>query len=107
MDLTLYIIGQLIIVVIVLGLVSATRYGLSHALARLHIRAPKRRQLLGLITVSLLLWLAILAVLAYLGFFFHFDAFPPRVMLALLPPLLVILVQIGRASCRERVCVGV
>lgn len=92
MDLTLYIIGQLIIVVIVLGLVSATRYGLSHALARLHIRAFKRERLLGLITVSLLLWLAILALLAYLGFFFHFDSFPPRVMLALLPPLLVILV---------------
>lgn len=91
MDLTLYITGQLIITVLALGLVSVLRYGLRHALERLHIRAENRRQLLSFVTTALVFWLAILALLAYRGFFFHFENFPPRVMLALLPPLIVII----------------
>ncbi len=91
MNFTLYLIGQLIIVALTFALVSAVRGGLSYALGHLRIAAPKRRLLVGLVTASLILWLAILALSAYQGFFFYWETFPPRVVYTFIPPLIVII----------------
>lgn len=100
MDFNLYLTGQLIIVALAFALVSATRSALHFALGNLSVPDPKRQVFTDLVTVSLVLWLAILAVLAYQGFFFHFKSFPPRVVFTFLPPLVVIILLLfsGRFS---------
>ena len=38
-----------------------------------------------------MLWLAILATLSYLGFFRNFESLPPRILVAFIPPLILII----------------
>ena len=83
--------GRLIIIALVAGLLSLLLYGLRHALTRLKIAENRRRRLLGFTLAGLICWLAILGVLAFAGFFRNFQALPPRLLLAVFPPLIAIL----------------
>lgn len=90
MNVSLYIIGQLIITLLAFGLISATIYGLREGLIRLQIAPQKRDQLIFYVRFGLILWLAITGVLAYLDFFNAPNSFPPRPAFALLPALFII-----------------
>lgn len=86
MNNSLYIIGQLIILLLVFGLLSSLIFGLRHALTKMHIRPEKRKQLTNYILAGCLFWLSILAVLSFSGFFSNFESFPPKVLFAIIPP---------------------
>ena len=90
MNTSLYLIGQLIIIVLVFGLLRSMAFGLRHAFIRMHLKPEKRKQFMTYILAGWAFWLGILAVLSYLGFFQNFDTFPPRVAFAVIPPVLII-----------------
>ena len=97
MDGTLFLIGQLVIALLTLGMISSLFFGLGHAFQRLHIALPQREQLLQLITTGIIFWLAILAVLAYMGYFFNLESTFQRLLLAFaLPFSLTILLLFSR-----------
>lgn len=90
MDLQIYQISQAFIFVLTFGLLGLVFLGLRHAFRRMHLKAGRRDGLLRYISLGLIFWLAILAFLSLTGFFFQFDRFPPPVLLALIPPVLLI-----------------
>lgn len=92
MNHSLYIIGQLIIILLVFGLLSSLVFGLRFAFARMHMKLEKRKQFIGYILAGCLFWLSILTFLSFSGFFQNFESFPPRVVYAFVPPLLIIVV---------------
>ena len=82
MDGTVFLIGQLIITMLTLGLASSIYYGLAYAFGKLHLPAPQREQLLRFIITGIYFWLAILALLAYMGYFYQPDTAFIRLLLA-------------------------
>ena len=67
----LFLIGQLIITLLTLGVISSLYYALSYSFHKLRLPALQREKLLQIITAGLALWLAILAVLGYMGYFYE------------------------------------
>jgi len=92
MNATLYLICQILVTCIVLGLVTALAMGFRYALRRLHLPERRRKLYLLFTTLGLICWLAILAVLASEDFFRDFRALPPRILVAILPPVVLIVV---------------
>lgn len=92
MDLTMFLLGQLIVVLIAIGLVSAIVFALRYAFQKLRIKKYKREELVRLYIMVIALWLAILATLSFQGFFEDFQAFPPRMLVCILPPLILTVV---------------
>ena len=94
---TLFLIGQLIITLLALGLISSLYYGLSQAFQKLHLPALQRDKLLQLIITGIAFWLAILALLAYMGYFYEPDTTFQRLLLAVaLPMAIVVLLLFSR-----------
>ena len=56
MDGTLFFIGQLIITLLTLGLISSLYYGLSQAFQRLRLPVLQREKLLQFITTGIAFW---------------------------------------------------
>ena len=90
MDSTLFLIGQLIITLLTLGLISSLYFGLSRVFQKLHLPALQRDKLLQLITTGIAFWLAILAQLAYMGYFYEPDTTFQRLLLAVALPLAIV-----------------
>lgn len=97
---TVYLLGQLVIILLVLGLLSMLLYGMRHALARLRVGAQNRRLLIGFTLAGLILWLAILALMAFAGYFRRFDTGLPRWLLAMGPPVIVVAVLLFSKKLR-------
>ncbi|MEO1624400.1 MAG: hypothetical protein AAFV25_04515 [Bacteroidota bacterium] len=83
---------QLTLFLIVGILLTCTYYALRHALQQRQMEEQTRQQLLTYVMAGLLIWLLLLAVLAYGGYFQNFEKIPPRLLLALLPPMLLALI---------------
>ncbi len=97
MDGTLFLLGQLIITLLTLGVLSSLYYGFSHAFHRLHLPAVQREKLLQFIITGMVFWLAILAVLAYMGYFYEPRTTFLRLLLAFgLPAAISILLLFSR-----------
>lgn len=90
MNETIYILGQAIIVLIVAGLVFSIYRGSDYALRKLRLRKYKREELLKAFILIIILWLAILATLSFLNFFQDFQTLPPKILVAVLPPLVLV-----------------
>jgi hypothetical protein len=90
-----YTFAGVLFLAIVLGLVICVLLALSRALGR--VGQPGGSPLL-LIGTGLVSWLALLAFLAYNGFFGDFQVLPPRIAFAILPPLLIISFLAGSAK---------
>ena len=88
---TLYVLGQIIIVLLTGLLLYSIYIGLNYAFQKLRIRKFKREELLKLYMTSLVLWLAILATLSFIGFFQDFQSIPPPVIVAFIPPVALII----------------
>ena len=89
MNFKLLLIGQLIVLLLAGGLLSSLSYGLSHAFQRLRLPVGHRGQVLQLIITACIFWLAILALLAYMGFFYGPELSLQRILLAFLFPALL------------------
>ena len=90
MNASIYLICQIIVLVLVFGLLAAVFFALRYALRKMHVKAEKRQQLQGYVIGGFLFWLTILAVGASSGFFSNFEVLPPRLFLALMPPVLIV-----------------
>ncbi len=82
---SLFLIGQLIILLLVFGLLRSLQFGLRHAFYQLSLKGQQIRFILA----GIFFWLAIISCLAYLGFFQDFSSWPPRVIFVLAPPILL------------------
>jgi hypothetical protein len=91
MNASYYFATQLIVLFLVLGLLAALLYGLKFAFKKIRIKANKRKKLLTFIGLGFFFWLAVLAILSFLDFFQHFKSFPPRLFIAFLPPLAILI----------------
>lgn len=90
MNETIYLTGQIIILLLVIALFSTLMYGLRYALYKLGMEKPQRRQFRWYITIGFVIWLALLSMLAWSGFFQNFASLPPRVLVAVIPPIMLI-----------------
>ena len=86
----LTVIAQLLLVVVVGLLISCIHYGLEYSFKKRDIEQPRRKKLLTYIAIAISCWLAFLAGLSLIGFFTKFDAIPPRFLLAIIPPFVLV-----------------
>ncbi len=100
MQFNAYLIGQLIVIILALGLLSMIAYGLRSVLERLRLAERRQRLIRRFTLAALVLWMAVLAVLAGTGFFQHFEWTPPSVVLAAVPPFLIILALLASRAFR-------
>ncbi len=93
-----YLIGQLIIILLSFGLLSILVFGLRQGLSRLQVREEEQRKLITFTISGLVIWLVILGLGAGMGFFKEYDAFPPRIFFAFLPPVLIAVILLFSTS---------
>jgi hypothetical protein len=86
----LYLTGQLIIFVLVIGLINALLYGIRYAGKQLKWTEKRQKRVSRSFIIGFSLWLILLLVLAQLDVFAVFDVFPPRVLYVFVPVLLLI-----------------
>lgn len=84
-----YFIGQVIILLLVLALFSTLMYAIRYAFYKLDFDTGKRRQLRIYITAGFVIWLLLLGLLSFSGFFRDFSTLPPRALIAIIPPTLL------------------
>lgn len=84
-----YLIGQIIIILLVLALFSTLMFALRYAFYRLEVDTPKRRQFRWYITGGFVIWLVLLGLLSFGGFFREFSTLPPRILIAIIPPIVL------------------
>lgn len=90
MNETAYVTGQITIILLVIALFSTLMYALRYALYKLEVDKPKRKQFRIYISIGFVIWLALLSLLSWSGFFRDFSSLPPRIFIALIPPLVLI-----------------
>jgi len=88
---TIYQSAILSLLLLTVGLVIAVLLGLNYAFRKLHIPKLKRDLLIRYIGLGLTLWLTILGILAHYGFFANFNQLPPRILVAVIPPIILLL----------------
>ena len=86
-----YWITQIMVILIALGLLASILLALNYVLKRMFIPIEKRRKLLGLVGLGFSLWLTLLTTLANVGFFQNFEVLPPRILLAVIPCIVLII----------------
>jgi hypothetical protein len=76
-------------------------HGLKKVLQKTTWEKAKRQRILFVTSFVILLWVCLLSVLAYKGFFNDFSKMPPKVLLALLLPLpCVLLIAFSRSGTK-------
>lgn len=91
MNETIYLSGKLIIFLLVIALFSTLMFALRYALYKLEVEKVQRRQFRIYVTGGFVIWLVLLSLLSWSGFFQDFVSLPPRILVALLPPLILII----------------
>lgn len=66
-------------------------YGLNKALKKTGWDRQKQRRILAVTAIGILLWVGLVSLLSYKGFFSDFSKLPPRPALAILVPLPIVL----------------
>ncbi len=87
--LDLFLLSQILLIALVVALLGVIMYALRFAFTKNGFQPQRQRLLINYIAFGLCFWLAFLATLAYVGFFEDFQSLPPRILLALGPPLLL------------------
>jgi hypothetical protein len=75
----------------VMMVIVAILIGVSTGLTRLGVEAARRRRLVFAVAVAMLAWYGIIGLAAQRGFFAVFTSTPPRVFVAVVPTLLMML----------------
>ena len=97
MDAPLYI--DLLFIFLILVLLFLLFKGLHQALEKQG--NPKKKKILLLAALGLAVWMALLAVLSYSGFFTRWDTVPPRLMILLVVPTVVFIFLIRSRRFNE------
>jgi hypothetical protein len=88
-NVSLYI--SVIFILLTLFLVYFFIKGLKQALDKSEYNESKRKKIMVTVTSIIAGWLALLAIVSFTGFFLDFMSLPPRIMFAIVPPLIIIL----------------
>ncbi len=89
---TLYLIIQIFLVLLTFSLLYFLIRGLKFAFSRLEFSPSKQRNLLYFTSFGLTCWLGILATLSFLGVFEDFQSIPPRIGIAVMPAMVLIII---------------
>ena len=84
-------LAQILLVAVVGTLIYSVYYGLNYCWTKIGIPEERRNLLLRYSIVGILLWLTFLAALVRLRFFEDFYSLPPKIGVAILPPLVLII----------------
>ncbi|MEL6923166.1 MAG: hypothetical protein AAFO94_03890 [Bacteroidota bacterium] len=103
MDQTLLILAQMFLVMVVIGVVCCLYYGLNYCWSSIGVEQERRQLLLRYIVLGVLLWLTFLAALVRIRFFENFSSMPPRITVAVLPPLILIVYLMFSKSFAQKV----
>ena len=82
--------AQCLLVILVLVMLWLITRSYRQLLLRLKVEASRAETISRYLLAGMVLWLMILAVLAYLGYFADFQTLPPKIFLALLPPIALV-----------------
>lgn len=91
----LYPVCQTMVLVIAVGLVMSIIFALRFLLLKLRVDKKRRRYYLLYISLGFLCWMSFLALLALSGFFKEWNILPPRILVAVLPPLVLTLILVS------------
>ena len=69
-------------------------FGFKFSLSLVDYLERKKRKIFLWVPIIIFLWLVFLAILSFKGFFLDFKSLPPRVLLAVLPPFVVVMVSV-------------
>lgn len=86
-----HLLTEIFVILIVLGLLWAIIYVMRLVFRLQGIKEEDSRKILAFIAIGFGFWLAILSLLAAIGFFSQFATFPPRLLLVMVPPVALIL----------------
>lgn len=89
---------SILFILLTLSLFYLFMHHFKFALNRVDYSERKKNNIFRLVPSGIFLWLVFLAVVAYSDFFLDFSGLPPRIFLALGPPLLVILLAVFSGS---------
>lgn len=85
------VLTKIIIILLVAALVYAVYFALQWVSSRHPRQSGNLRKILPYIMAGLVIWLSLLATLSKVGFFQNFSVLPPRVLVAIVPPTLLII----------------
>lgn len=86
---------QILFVLLVVGIIAMLIFGLKKVFQKMSTNREQSNQLLHYILLGILFWLATLGVLAHIGFFQNWDALPPRITVAVIPPVILIILLLS------------
>jgi hypothetical protein len=96
-----FLIPGLLWLLLSLACILVIIYGLKKVLQRSTREEAKRQRILFITSFVISVWICLLSVLAYKGFFSDFSKMPPRVLLALLLPLpFVLLIAFSKTGTK-------
>ncbi len=89
MNIAVYIVAKLMLLLLVFGLLSTMRYAVGHTLQKMQVPLDRQKKYLNGLTLGVLVWLAILAVLALSNVLTDFKTGTlPNLLFVLFPPIL-------------------
>ena len=91
MDPTLYRLCQFLVFIIAFCLLGSIVFALKFAFKKLRFRAHLSRRIIHFVILGMLFWLTIISIGSITGFFKDFQTLPPRIMLAVIPTLLLVI----------------
>ena len=87
MNRTIYLFNQLLILLLVLALIASTLYAIRFVLQKRKTEPQVLKRFLQYIGGGFFCWLALLSVLSLSGFFTDFQSLPPKILIAVIPPV--------------------
>ena len=98
----LFPLTNILFVVLVMGIVYAILFGLRTAHRNMGTHQEQSDILIRYVLLGILFWLATIGVLAHLGFFANFNVLPPRILVAIIPPIILTIILL-RSKVFDRV----
>ena len=88
----LFPITNIFFAILVIGIVYAILFGLRTAHQNMGTDKNRSDEIIRYVLLGILFWLATIGVLAHLGFFENFEVLPPRILIAVIPPIILIFI---------------
>ena len=88
----LFPITNILFVLLVVGVIYAILFGLRTAHQNMGTEKNRSENLIQYVLLGILFWLATIGVLAHLGFFANFNVLPPRILVAIIPPVILTII---------------
>ena len=92
MNPTIYFVTATLLALLALFLVWAILYALWSGLRSGPLTPAQQKKVLFYVGTAFFCWLSFLSLMSFTGFFEDFQSLPPRMLIAIVPPLLLILI---------------